>query len=87
MSPKRSSITANRVLRLTNICGFHQVILLLLGSCQVELLESDGLEGAVEVMKTSLAPFAEQNVEWLVSQVLSFDISKDLESYEVSCLS
>ena len=63
------------------------MILLLLGSCQVELLESDGLEGAVEVMKTSLAPFAEQNVEWLVSQVLSFDISKDLESYEVSCLS
>lgn len=61
-----------------------KVVLLLLGSCQEELLTSDGLEGAVEVMKTSLPPFAEQNVEWLVSQVLSLDITKDLESYEVS---
>ena len=60
------------------------MILLLLGSCQEELLTSDGLEGAVEVMKTSLPPFAEQNVEWLVSEVLSLDITKDLESYEVS---
>ena len=51
------------------------------------MLSSDGLEGAVEVMKTSLAPFAEQNVEWLVSEVLSLDISKDLESYEVSGVS
>ncbi|RMX40307.1 hypothetical protein pdam_00008698 [Pocillopora damicornis] len=75
-----------RVLDMMFLQGMEvvfKVILLLLGSCQVELLESDGLEGAVEVMKTSLAPFAEQNVEWLVSQVLSFDISKDLESYEV----
>ena len=60
------------------------MILFLLGSCQEELLSSDGLEGAVEVMKTSLSPFAEQNAEWLVSEVLSLDISKDLESYEVS---
>ena len=51
------------------------------------MLSSDGLEGAVEVMKTSLAPFAEHNVEWLVSEVLSLDISKDLESYEVSGVS
>lgn len=60
------------------------MILILLGSCQEELLSGDGLEGAVEVMKTLLPPFAEQNVEWLVSEVLSLDISKDLESYEVS---
>lgn len=75
-----------RVLDMMFLQGMEvvfKVILLLLGSCQEELLVSDGLEGAVEVMKTSLAPFAEQNVEWLVSQVLSFDISKDLESYEV----
>ena len=35
-------------------------------------------------MKTSLPPFAEQNVEWLVGEVLSLDITKSLESYEVS---
>lgn len=60
------------------------MVLILLGSCQEELLSGDGLEGAVEVMKTILPPFAEENVEWLVSEVLSLDISKDLESYEVS---
>lgn len=60
------------------------MILFLLESCQEELLTSDGLEGAVEVMKTSLPPLAEQKVEWLVSKVLSGDITKDLESYEVS---
>ena len=60
------------------------MILLLLGSCQEELLSSDGLEGAVEVIKISVPPFAEQNIEWLVSEVLSLDVSKDLESYEVS---
>lgn len=60
-----------------------KVILLLLGSCQEELLSSDGLEGAVEVIKISVPPFAEQNVEWLVKEALSLDVSKDLESYEV----
>ena len=59
-------------------------MLLLLGSCQEQLLCSDGLEGVVEVMKTSLPPFAEQNVEKLVNEVLNLDVSKDLESYEVS---
>ena len=59
------------------------MILLLLGSSQEELLSSDGLEGAVEVIKISVPPFAEQNVEWLVSEVLSLDVSKDLDSYEV----
>ena len=56
----------------------------MLGSCQEELLSSDGLEGAVEVIKISVPPFAEQNVEWLVKEALSLDVSKDLESYEVS---
>jgi len=60
-----------------------KVILLLLGSCQEELLSSDGLEGAVEVIKISVPPFAVNNVEWLVNEVLSLDVSKDLESYEV----
>ena len=60
------------------------MILLLLGSCQEELLSSDGLEGAVEVIKISVPPFAVNNVEWLVNEVLSLDVSKDLESYEVS---
>ena len=60
-----------------------QVILLLLGSCQEELLASDGLEGAVEVIKLSVPPFAEEHVEWLVDKALSLDVSKDLESYEV----
>ena len=60
------------------------MILFLLGSCQDELLYSDGLEGAVEVIKISVPPFAEQNIERLVSEVLSLDVSKDLQSYEVS---
>lgn len=60
-----------------------KVILLLLGSCQEELLASDGLEGAVEVIKLSVPPFAEEHVEWLVDKALSLDVSKDLESYEV----
>ncbi|XP_078370513.1 TBC1 domain family member 1-like [Oculina patagonica] len=75
-----------RVLDMMFLQGMEvvfKVILILLGSCQEELLSGDGLEGAVEVMKTLLPPFAEQNVEWLVSEVLSLDISKDLESYEV----
>lgn len=68
------------------VLTFFKVILCLLGSCEEELLSSDGLEGAVEVMKNSLPPFAEHNVEQLVSEVLSLDISKDLESYEVSSI-
>lgn len=60
------------------------MILFLLGSCQEELLCSDGLEGAVEVIKISVPPFAEKNIERLVSEVLSLDVSKDLQSYEVS---
>ena len=38
----------------------------------------------MEVIKISVPPFAEQNIEWLVSEVLSLDVSKDLDSYEVS---
>ena len=45
---------------------------------------SDGLEGAVEVIKISVPPFAEKNIERLVSEVLPLDVSKDLQSYEVS---
>ena len=59
------------------------MILFLLGSFQEELLSSDGLEGAVEVIKISVPPFAEKNIERLVSEVLSLDVSKDLQSYEV----